>query len=100
MTVDLSNVTFVNDFAYIDCENGGILILNKLEEAFTKGTGEVKIRNVNMAFVDVDDNYYDCNMAVGLENDFIHLYSDHKEQEGKPLTVDNLSLCYIEVFDE
>lgn len=100
MTVDLSGITFVNDFAYIDCENGGVLVLNKLDEAFARGNGEVKIRNINMAFIDVDDNYFDCNLAVGLKNDFIHLYSDYKEQEGKPLTVDNIGLCYLEVFDE
>jgi hypothetical protein len=50
--------------------------------------------------VDIDENYYDCNIAIGLSNDFIHLYSEHKEIEGQVLTLDNLSLCYIEVFDE
>ena len=100
MTVNLNSITFVNDFAYIDCENGGTLILNRLDEAFAKTNGEVIIRNINIAFVDVDDNYIDCNMAVGLKNDYIHLYSDYKEQEGKLLTADNLSLCYIEVYDE
>ena len=100
MTVKLADVNFTNDFAYIDCENGGTLVLNKLDEALAGLTGEVKLNNVNIAFVDVDDNYFDCNLAVGLSNDYIHIYSDYKEQEGKPLTVDNLDKCYIEVFDE
>ena len=100
MTVDLSRIKFDNDFCYIDCDNGATLVLNKLEEAVADEEHNLTIRNVNIAYVDLDDNYTDCNMAIGMSNKVIKLYSDYKEQEGKVLTVDNLNLCKIEVFDE
>ena len=100
MLVELSKVTFTNDFAYIDCPDGSTLILNKLDEAIFDGEKESIIKNINIALVDIDENYYNCNMAVGLSNDFIHLYSEHKEIEGQVLTLDNINLCFIEVFDE
>lgn len=100
MIVELGKIVFVNDFAYIDCNNGSTLVLNKLDEAITNEDGELLVRNVNIAILDIDGNYYDCNMAIGLSNDLMRLYSNYKEQEGQILTLDNLSLCYIEVFDE
>ena len=100
MTIELSKVTFVNDFANIDCENGSTLVLNKLDEAIKVNGDELVVRNINIAIVDIDGNYFDCNMAIGLSNDLMRLYTDYKEQEGEVLTLDNMGLCYIEVFDE
>ena len=100
MTIELSKVTFVNDFVYINCDNGAILVLNKLEESIAEDSRSLDIRNINIAYLDIDNNYTDCNMAIGLSNAFMRLYSDYKELEGKVLTVDNMSLCKIEVFDE
>lgn len=97
MIVDLGEVEFVNDFAYINCESGATLVLNRLDENIDD---KLTLKSVNIALVDIDDNYFDCNMAIGLSNDYIRLYSDYKEQEGQVLTTDNLSLCKIEVFDE
>lgn len=97
MIVNLSEVQFVNDFAYINCESGATVVLNKLDENLAD---TLKIRNINIALVDVDGNYFDCNMAIGLSNGYIRLFSDYKEQEGQVLTIDNIALCQIEVFDE
>lgn len=97
MIVNLSEVQFVNDFAYINCESGATLVLNKLDENIAD---VLEIRNVNIALIDIDGNYFDCNMAIGLSNDFIRLFSDYKEQEGQILTAENIALCQIEVFDE
>lgn len=97
MIVNLSEVQFVNDFAYINCESGATLVLNKLAENIDD---LVEINNVNIALVDIDENYIDCNMAIGLSNDYIRLFSDYKEQEGQILTTENIALCQIEVFDE
>lgn len=95
MNIALSNVKFVNDFAYIDCTNGGTLVLNKLDEDFY-----VRLNNINIAFIDVDNNYFNCNIAIGLSNSYLRLYTEHKEYEGKQLTAENIDLCFIEVFDE
>lgn len=100
MVVDLSKVEFDNDFVYINCENGATLVLNKLEEAIADEDNSLTIRNINIAYVDIDDNYIDCNMAIGLSNDVVKLYSDYKELEGKVLTVDNMNLCKLEVINE
>ena len=97
MIVNLSEIQFVNDFAYVNCPSGATLVLNKLDENIAD---VLKIRNVNIALVDTDGNYFDCNMAIGLSNDYIRLFSDYKEQEGQVLTIDNIELCQIEVFDE
>lgn len=100
MVVDINEITFENDFAYINCANGSVLVLNKLDEDIVEGQGEAVIKNINIALVDIDDNYIRCNLAIGMENEYIKLYSEYKELEGKVLTVDNMSLCKIEVFDE
>lgn len=97
MIVSLSEIQFVNDFAYVDCPSGTTLVLNKLDENIAD---VLEIRNINIALVDIDGNYFDCNMAIGLSNDYIRLFSGYKEQEGQVLTVDNIELCQIEVFDE
>ena len=97
MIVNLSEIQFVNDFAYVNCPSGATLVLNKLDENIAD---VLKIRNVNIALVDIDGDYFDCNMAIGLSNDYIRLFSDYKEQEGQVLTIDNIAQCQIEVFDE
>lgn len=100
MVVDLSKVKFDGDFAYITCDNGATLVLNKLEEAIPDNGNSLTIRNVNIAYIDINENYTDCNMAIGMFNDVVKLYSDYRELEGKVLTVDNMNLCKIEVTDE
>ena len=100
MIIDLDGVTFNNDIAYISCENGSTLILNKLEEAIEFEGVTSNVRNINVAVLDINDVYHSCDLAIGLSNDLIRIFSEHSELEGDVLTVDNLSLCKIEVFDE
>ena len=100
MLVELSDVVFENDFAYISCNNGAVIVLNKLEEAMEVDGLTVPVRNITMAYLDIDDAYIDITQAIGMSNKYTHLYSEYKEQEGKLLTVDNISLCKLEVFDE
>ena len=100
MIIDLSEVNFNNDIAYISCGNGSILVLNKLEEAIAYEDSVSEVRNVNIAILDLNDVYHDCNMAIGLSNDLLRLYSEYVELEGDVLTLDNIDKCKIEVFDE
>lgn len=100
MTIDLSEVNFSNDIAYVSCENGSILVLNKMEEAIAYENSVSEVRNINVAILDLSDVYHDCNMAIGLSNSFMRLYSEYAELDGDILTVDNISKCKIEVFDE
>ena len=54
MIVNLSEIQFVNDFAYVNCPSGATIVLNKLDENIAD---VLKIRNVNIALVDIDGNY-------------------------------------------
>lgn len=97
MIVNLSDITFVNGFAYVNCESGATLVLNQLDENIND---QIIVNNVNIALIDIDGNYHDCNMAIGLSNEYVKLFSDYSAQEGQVLTSENITLCQIEVFDE
>lgn len=101
MTIELSKITFDNDFFSVVLPDGNELVLNKVDEDFVDSTtGEhCVVRNINVAIVDEDGNFVDCPCTIGLSDDIMEIQTNHKQYEGEVLTPDNMEYCTIEVYE-
>lgn len=101
MTINLSSVTFTNDMYTLSLEDGGYLILNRVDEDFIVNKVETKIKRINIERVIInDDNTYTtkvCTSIIGMSDDIITLDTPYKEYLGKVLTEDNMEYCSLEV---
>lgn len=101
MTIELSKITFDNDFFSIVLPDGNELVLNKVDEDFipsSSGTNCV-VRSINVAMVDEEGNFIDCPCTIGMSNDIMEIKTDYKQYEGEVLTPDNMMYCTIEVYE-
>lgn len=97
MIIDLSAITFTNDFFTADTKDGGSLTLNVIDENID-GT---LIKGINIVYTNQDNNInVRCPVVIGMENEYISLKSSVKENESKVLTLDNKDTCTIEVFEK
>lgn len=101
MTIDLSKITFENDFFSTMLPDGKYLILNKIDESMKYQDVEVvcNIKVINIEIRDTDDNATPCPCVIGIGNDIMQINTDHTEYEGEVLTPDNMVFCTIEVYE-
>lgn len=98
MIIDLSKVTFTNDFFSTMLPDGSMLVLNKVDEDFLSGTAECIVKAINIE-IQSEDEAISCPCVIGLGNDLMQINTDYKEYEGKVLTPDNMMYCTIEVYE-
>lgn len=100
MLIDLSKISFVNDFYSTLIPSGGTLLMNKIDEAFIDANdNEVVIKNINIEIISVEGEVTKCPCVIGLGNDLMQINSEYKEYEGKVLTSENISVCTLEVYE-
>lgn len=99
MVVELAKAEFVNDFFSVMLPDGGLLVLNKVDEDFLSDGAECIIKTVNIEVQDVDGNVTSCPCVIGLGNDLMQINTAYKEYEGEVLTPDNMVYCTIEVYE-
>lgn len=100
MTYKLSELNFVNDFAYLDISDGSTVVFNLVDEQIAVGAQEISVNAVNVAVVDTDGNYIDGVNVIGEGNEFYMLATDYREYLGLPLDKDNIKYCTLEVSDD
>lgn len=100
MTYNLSDLNFVNDFAYLEISDGSTVVFNLIDEQIAVGAEELDLNAVNVAVVDTDGNYIDGVNVIGEGNEFYSITTEHKEYLGKPLDKDNIQYCTLEVSDD
>lgn len=102
MRINLSDITFDNDFYTITLNNGNLLVLNSVYEQVADSNGNVtEINKVNIEVRDYEGNYI-ClaPTVIGMTNDYFTLGTDYTEYEGAVLNVANMYYVYLEVEDE
>ena len=98
MVIDLSKITFTNDFFSAMLPDGSLLVLNKVDEDFLSGADECIVKAINIE-IQNEEEAISCPCVIGLGNDLMQINTDHKEYEGKVLTPDNMMYCTIEVYE-
>ena len=97
MIVDLSLVTFSNDFFSLPMPDGSRLIMNKINEDFNS---EVVLKNINIVVASINgEGNILCPSVIGLGNKYLKINSDYEEYLGKLLNEDNMKYCTMEIFD-
>lgn len=100
MTINLSEITFDNDFFETVMPNGKFIILNRINESIATSTrGDVAVKTINIAVASEEGEYDNCTSIIGMSCDYYELTSDHKEYEGSPLDEDNMAYCTVEVYE-
>jgi hypothetical protein len=106
MIIDLSKITFTNDFFSTMLPDGSLLVLNKVDEDFLSGADEDFLSGADECIVKAinteiqnEEEAISCPCVIGLGNDLMQINTDHKEYEGKVLTPDNMMYCTIEVYE-
>lgn len=104
MIIDLSQVTFYNDYYSATLEDGSNLFLNRIDESLAVTTESFRnstttvtdIKGINVAIVSYDEEtFYPCPCIIGLGNDLMEIRTDYTEYEGVELTEDNMKYCTI-----
>lgn len=100
MILELKNVEFVNDIFSTVLPDGSYIALNKVEESFVSSTleGTCDVSAINIEIITPDETI-DCPRVIGLGNELMRIYTEHKEYEGDILTPENMEYCMIEVYD-
>lgn len=98
MTINLGNVTFINDFFSTMLPDGRLMVLNKVDEDFMSGADECIVKAINIE-VQTEEQAVICPCVIGLGNDIMQINTEHKEYEGKVLTPENMMYCTIEVYE-
>lgn len=100
MLINLSELSFVNDFCSIALPDGSTLNLNKLEESIKiEKVSETNINVISIEIIDLEDNQTLIPNIIGLSNDILSINTDYKEYEGKVLSPENMEYCTIEVYE-
>lgn len=100
MTYNLSDAVFVNDFYYIDREDGSVIVLNLLDEDFAVGDESAVVNVINLAVNLTDGTQVKCSNVIGFSNKYFSLDTAHKEYLGEVLNKENIGYCTLEVFNE
>lgn len=100
MTYNLSDLAFVNDFAFIDKENGCTIAFNQLDEQIELNGEEVDINIVNVVTIDNNGNQFNTTNIIGMTSDEYTIVTDYSEYLGQQLTKDNIKYCKLEVSDD
>ena len=100
MTIDLSKVSFTNDFFSAMLPDGKYLVLNKIDESIKiEGTEACVIKSINIELQDTEGNTMKCPCVIGIGNDYIKIVTNYIEYEGEVLTPDNMEFCTIEIYE-
>ena len=104
MTIDLSEITFSNDFFEVDLPNGSVLTINKIDEDITVDDSSIILDRINIQVSTTDEDtgvttYTSCPCSIGLGNDILIIKTDYSEYEGKVLTSKNMMYCTIEIYE-
>jgi hypothetical protein len=100
MIVDLSKVTFTNDFFSLPLPEGSTLVLNKIDESLLHEESSAVIKEITIEIWTIEEQVIHCPCVIGLGNDLMQITTDHKEYEGKVLTPENMEFCTIEVYGD
>lgn len=99
MTINLSDVTFDNNFFEIYLPTGELLILNSLDESIAVDGKVAVIDRINISVVDGNDEQHVCSSVIGMGSSWFDLTTDYPEYMGKELTRENMRYCVIEVSE-
>ena len=104
MVLDLSGVSFENDFFKVDLPTGNILVINSLDESTDTGTDSTVIRRINLQLNYLDEDSQELFLAeispvIGLDNEYLKIETDYTELEGCVLTQENFKQCRINVYE-
>lgn len=99
MIINLAEVTFINDFFTIGIPDGGLLILNKLNESLL--TDDMSVLEVNRINIEVSysDRVRKCSSVIGMGNDLLQIKSAYSDLIGSVLTEETMDKCEIEVYE-
>lgn len=101
MTLDLSLVVFNNDMCTIGLEDGGTLILNKINESILSADTTIDIKLINIekiSYTETDEEVHTkCTSVIGMSDGIITLDSLYSEYKGKILTEENIQYCTLEI---
>ena len=108
MTYKLSDITFDNDFYFIERTDGNTIALNVLDEEMLVKyeqdleivTEELDLNTVNLSVIKADGSQEITSNIIGLETPYYTIKTDYKEYIGTQLTKGNLAYCTLEVADE
>lgn len=108
MTYNLSEITFDNDFYFIEKVNGDTIVLNVLDEEIQTQrekdleiiTEELDLNTVNVGIIRKEGNQETTSNIIGIVTPDYTIKSDYTEYVGHQLTKDNLAYCTLEVIDE
>lgn len=98
MTIDLSEITFENDFFSIDVFDENTLTLNKIDESLSSDSEAAEINRINIQLTTAD-SVVSLPSVIGIDNSYMKINTDYKEYEGKVLTSDNMKYCTIEIYE-
>lgn len=101
MTIDLSEVTFENDFFSSTMPDGSTLVLNRIDESMKSDDGSMSLNAITILVIDAEtgDNIL-CSPVIGLGSDRLVLSTEHEEYLGKVLNEDNMQYCTIDIPEE
>lgn len=102
MVINLSDITFENDIFTIDLNDGGLLVLNNIDEALLPENAEYEtnIKVINIEVIDREGNIKPCSNVIGLESNNIYIGTKYTEYNGSALNKDNLRYAFIEVKED
>lgn len=99
MNINLSEITFINDFFTIGIPDGGLLVLNRLNESLlTDDLQFLEVKRINVEVV-YADRTIKCSSIIGMGNDLLQIKSAYTEVIGEVLSEENMSKCEIEVYE-
>lgn len=105
MLINLSEVTFENDFYEMELENGAGLTLNTVDEQFSyadeyDNPKVCMVNRINIVYTDSEGVGYKCPSVIGISNDYTSLDTDYVEYEGQVLNMENMQYCTITTIEE
>lgn len=100
MTIDLSKITFDNDFYSVMLTDGSLLKINRIDEDFMYAGHEIDVSALNIEITVPDETEsIVCPSVIGLANDYFVIRTDYEEYLGHRLTEDNMRYCIIETVE-
>ena len=97
MLLELSKITFNNDFFTLSTKDGGEITLYNVDENIdgleTKGI--IILFKNSLKGIEVR-----CSPIIGMGNEYLKIVSYDKELNGKMLQKEHFTSCFIEIFEE
>lgn len=100
MTYNLADLTFVNDFAFIDKENGCTIVFNQIDEQIAVNGQEIDLDIINVVTIDNNGEQFNTTNIIGLPSDEYTIVTDYSNYIGGQLTKESLKYCKLEVSDD